>query len=70
MTDTLGEVLPREMAQCPECGGVTVRFRGVGLDTQVWVCPKRASPGHLDVGEVRRRIADVGAAIRPSRRWA
>ena len=68
MTDTLGDA--REMAQCPECGGVTVRFRGCRLDTQVWLCPRHELPGHLDVGEVRRRIADVGAAIRPSGRWA
>ena len=40
---------------CPTCGGDTIRFRGVGLAIEQWVCPSFREPGHLPDAEMRAK---------------
>lgn len=56
--------------ECPECGGVTIEFRGLGLDTQYRVCPRWKEPGHKTESECKAELRERRGAIRPSGRYA
>lgn len=47
--------------KCPECGGDTIVFRGVGREGEYWICPRREEPGHLGEEEV---LAAYAAEVR------
>ncbi len=55
---------------CPQCNGTTVMLRGSGLDMQYQICPAWNDPGHLSEPEIKQRIADIRARLRPSGRFA
>ena len=57
-------------ARCPECGGRTVEFRGRGLDMNYRICSRYTEPGHKSEADIRKAIADVRHAVRPSGRFA
>lgn len=51
---------------CPECGGVTIKYRGKGKDLQQWVCPRYKEPGHLSQEEMMRIRREVVLAHCPT----
>lgn len=55
---------------CPECGGETVMFTGMSLDTQYKICSRYKEIGHKNEEEIRARIERVQRIIRPSGRMA
>jgi len=55
---------------CPECRGLTVEFKGCGLDSQYKVCSRYTEPGHLTAEQIQDKIRARRAAVRPSGRFA
>jgi hypothetical protein len=54
------------VSKCEHCGGDTIRFRGTGLDTESWLCPRWRDPGHLSEAEIRARKRQEMAGLYPS----
>jgi hypothetical protein len=57
-------------AQCSECNGTTIEFRGTGLDRQYKICSRYQEPGHLSEQRLRDAIRDAIVVGRPSGRFA
>lgn len=60
----------KELAACTECKGLTIEFRGSGLDRQYKICSKYRERGHLSEEQLRARIREAVTAGRPSGRFA
>ncbi len=55
---------------CPRCGGQTIQFRGLGLDTEYKLCPNYLEPGHKTIEECRVIFTRMNRLIFPSGRVA
>ena len=55
---------------CQECMGMTIIFKGKGLDIQYKVCPYWKEPGHKSEGEIEQEISNLRRNVRPSGRFA
>ena len=68
---TAEEALRRDPMPCSQCSGDTVRFRGLGAEIQVWICPRRDEPGHLSYEEADALFQEYKRNNPPkSFRWA
>lgn len=59
-----------QSSPCPECNGSAVEFRGTGSDLEYKVCSRYREPGHIDLAEIRAKIAEQRMSGRPSGRFA
>lgn len=60
----------RSPEPCPECHGLTVQFKGKGLDLQYRICSRYQEAGHLNGREINNAILQRRQAARPSGRFA
>jgi hypothetical protein len=58
------------LTPCPECRGLSIEFRGTGLEMEHRICSRWRDPGHLTAKEIHERLREVRAAVRPSGRFA